>query len=80
MAGKRVVRGDIKEEREIENIKTKKAFFNGKRLGVEPMNTSIIMQLSIKNCKRISISPDISKNGMPGLKTSLSTAYNKMAL
>jgi hypothetical protein len=80
MAGKRVARGDIKEEMEIENIKTKKAFFNGNRLWVEPMNTSIIIQLSIKNCNRISISPDILKNGMPGLKTSLITAYSKIAL
>jgi len=80
MAGKRVARGDIKEEMEIENIKTIKAFFNGNRLWVEPMNTNIIMQLSIKNCNRISISPGILKNGMPGLKTNLITAYSKMAL
>jgi len=37
MAGKRVVRGDIKVEMEIENIKIKKAFFNGNFLGVEPI-------------------------------------------
>jgi len=80
MAEKRFVRGDIKEEMEIENINTKKVLFNGNFLGVEPMNTSIIMQLSIKNCNRISISPGILKNGMLGLRTNLITAYSKTAL
>jgi len=35
IAGKKVVRGDIKEEMEIENIKIKKAFFNGNCVEVE---------------------------------------------
>jgi hypothetical protein len=80
MAEKRFVRGDSKEEIEIESIKIKKAFFSGNFLGVELMNINIIMQLSIKNRNRISMSPGILKNGMLGLRANLIIAYSKMAL
>jgi len=40
----------------------------------------MIMQLSIKNPNKISISPGILKNGIAGLRTNLITAYSKTAL